>query len=181
MKIQTRTVAVVNGSKILVVENGQKLVPIKPICDALGIDAKAQRSKIQEDEILGSTGVLSTSVGGDGKEREMFCIPFKYVFGWLFSINPANVKDEARDAVIRYKESCYDALFQSFTDSQEFLEAKQDLIEKRLVELEEITKNFRSAKTQMYDKKRELNQVREMTLDQWLVNNRQLPLFHDEK
>ena len=33
-----------------------QLVPIKPICDALGIDAKAQRNRIDRDEILSSRG-----------------------------------------------------------------------------------------------------------------------------
>lgn len=180
MKAQTRTVAIINETKILLIENGQKLVPIKPICEALGIDAKAQRSKIQEDEILGSTGVLSTSVAGDGKDREMFCIPFKYVFGWLFTINPSNVKEEARESVIKYKLACYEALYQSFTDSQEFLEAKQGLTEIKLTELETITSNFKEARNLMYEKKKELNLVRCLTIDQWLSNNRQLTLFQDE-
>lgn len=177
MKTQTRTVAVINESKILVIENGQKLVPIKPICEALGIDAKTQRTKIQEDEILNSVGVLSTSTGADGKQYEMFCIPFKYVFGWLFTIKPANVKEEAREAVMEYKKKCYDVLYQSFTDSQEFLEAKQNLVEEKLNELEDLTNNFKSARNQMYEKRKELNQVRELTIEAWLANNRQLTIF----
>ena len=56
----------------------RQLVPIKPICDALGIDAKAQRNRIDRDEILNSTGVIMTSVAADGKEREMYCIPLGY-------------------------------------------------------------------------------------------------------
>lgn len=33
----------------------KKLVPIKPICEALGIDRKAQQDKIREDEFLSSS------------------------------------------------------------------------------------------------------------------------------
>jgi hypothetical protein len=181
MKAKTRTVAVINQSNILVIENGQKLVPIKPICEALGIDVDSQRKKINEDEILSSTTVLSTVVAADGKQREMVCIPFKFIFGWLFTINPANVKPEAREAVIQYRLACYNALYQSFTDAQQFLEAKQSMIEEKLNELEEVTNNFKSAKSQMYEKKKELNQIRELTLDQWLQNNRQLELFLREE
>lgn len=177
MKQKTRTVAVINHSKILVIDNGQKLVPIKPICEALGIAFQSQKEKIESDQILASTVTLSITVAADGKQREMFCIPFKFVFGWLFTINPSNVKEEAKESVIRYKLACYEALYQSFTDSQEFLEAKQDLVEKKLSELEEITDNFKSAKNLMYDKKKELNKVRNMTLEDWLANNRQLDLF----
>ncbi|NEM97201.1 phage antirepressor N-terminal domain-containing protein [Pontibacter burrus] len=77
MEAQTEIVAKINKVEILVIENGQKLVPIKPICEAFGIDDKAQRQKIQDDEILGSIGVLSTSVGADGKSWEMLCTPYK--------------------------------------------------------------------------------------------------------
>jgi hypothetical protein len=49
MNPQTRTVAVINQTKILVVENGEKLVPIKPICQALGIDFARQKEKIESD------------------------------------------------------------------------------------------------------------------------------------
>lgn len=89
----------------------RQLVPIKPICDALGIDAKAQRNRIDRDEILNSTGVIMTSVAADGKEREMYCIPLRYVFGWLFSIDTNRVDEEARPSVIKYKMQCYDVLY----------------------------------------------------------------------
>lgn len=181
MKTQTRTVAVINDTKILVIENGKKLVPIKPICDALGVQYPTQKEKIENDEILSSTVRLSRTVAADGKEREMFCIPLKFVFGWLFTINPANVKEEAREAVIQYKLACYNALYQSFTDSQQFLEAKQAMVEEKLAELDEVTNNFKSAKSSMYEKKKELNRVREMTFDDWLSNNRQLELFLREE
>ena len=59
--------------------------------------------KIQSHPILGSTGVLSTLVASDGKAREMYCIPFEFVFGWLFTINPANVKEESKESLIKYQ------------------------------------------------------------------------------
>ncbi|NEM97202.1 phage antirepressor N-terminal domain-containing protein [Pontibacter burrus] len=37
-------------------------------------------------------------------------------FGWLFSINPKNVKPETQNAVRRYKSLCYDILYQNFSD-----------------------------------------------------------------
>ena len=50
--------------------DAKKLVPIKPICEALGIDYASQFTKIKNDEDLSSTVVLSTIVATDGKERE---------------------------------------------------------------------------------------------------------------
>lgn len=108
----------INGIDIFTVEqDGEVFVPIKPICEAIGIDDRAQRDKIQSDEILASTGVLSTSVAADGKEREMFCLPLRYVYGWLFTINPKNVAPEAREAVAKYRRECYDVLYEYFTGS----------------------------------------------------------------
>ena len=50
-------VAVINHAKITIVTNGrgEQLVPIRPICNALGIDWAAQWRSIQADEILSST------------------------------------------------------------------------------------------------------------------------------
>ena len=123
--MKTKTITIVNNVDILAFENDEnRLVPIKPICDALGIDAKAQRTKINSDELLNSTGVLSTSVGADGKDREMLCLPIEYIFGWLFSINPKNVKPEAKEFVARYREECYRVLADHFLGAQDFLDRK---------------------------------------------------------
>ena len=119
METATKTVAKINDVSIVVIENGKSLVPIRPICDAIGVDYSAQLQKIKSDEILGSVVRLSLSTGTDKKQYEMFCIPFKYVFGWLFTINPKNVKPEAQQAVIRYKMECYNALYNYFTERAE--------------------------------------------------------------
>lgn len=112
MIMQSQFINKINGVDIVTVErDGEIFVPIKPICDAIGIDAKAQRDKIQNDEILFSVGVLSTSTGADGKQYEMYCLPLRYVFGWLFTINAKNVAPEARETVSRYRRECYDGLY----------------------------------------------------------------------
>lgn len=181
MKTQTRTVAVINESKILVIENGQKLVPIRPICEALGIVPDTQKRKIQEDAILSSVATLSVATGADGKQYEMFCIPFKYVFGWLFTINPSNVKEEAREAVIQYKEKCYDVLYQSFTDMADFLSEKQNSVSLLLEEQQTAKKNFNEANKRLKDAEKALNEAVGMSFDEWMANNRQMKLFTGEE
>lgn len=48
-----KLISIVNGVEISAVfENGEIYVPVKPICEAVGIDAKAQRDKINEHPIL---------------------------------------------------------------------------------------------------------------------------------
>lgn len=114
--MKQQSITRINGVDIVTVEeNGAILVPIKPICTALGINAKAQRDKIHQDETLESVGVLSTPTGADGKQYEMFCLPLKYIFGWLFTIQPDRVAPDAREAVINYRRECYDVLYDYFS------------------------------------------------------------------
>lgn len=108
----------INGVDIVTVDkDGDIYVPIKPICDALGIADNKQREKIKEDEILSSVGTLRVSTGADGKQYEMFCLPLQYIYGWLFTINPKNVATAAREAVARYRRECYDVLYEHFAGS----------------------------------------------------------------
>lgn len=100
-------------------EQGEVLIPIRPICDALGVNSNGQIEKIKSDPILGATDKLSLSVGPDGRQREMVCLPLQYVFGWLFTINPGNVDERAKEAVIRYKKECYDALYNHFARARQ--------------------------------------------------------------
>ena len=105
----------VNDTSITIVQEGSDIfVPVHTITDALGVDFSSQRKRIMEDPILASTVVQKTTVGSDGKQRDIVCLPFEFVFGWLFTINPDKVKQEAAEAVIRYKRECYHALFAHF-------------------------------------------------------------------
>ena len=128
----------VNETNINIVQYGSDiLVPIRPICDALGVTFSRQRKKIAEDPILGPTVALRATVGGDGKQREMVCLPFELVFGWLFTISLDNVaSDEAAEAVIRYKRECYHALFTHFVKRFRYA---QECNEKEIALLSQIS------------------------------------------
>ena len=180
MEATTKTLARINKVDILLVENGEKLIPIKPICEALGVDDKAQKDKIKNDEILGSTGVLSTSVGADGKDREMFYIPFKYVFGWLFSINPKNVAPEAREAVLNYKSQCYDVLYNHFTAHSQFYEEKQQVLRAKYMELERIRAEFNTAKDRLEQAKKEFKETMNMSFEEWQASKQQLKIEFED-
>lgn len=100
-------------------EQGEVLIPIRPICDALKVNYQSQHRRLQEDEFLSSVVALRATTGADGKKYEMVCLPLQYVFGWLFTINPANVSEEARPAVKRYRLECYDALYNHFARARQ--------------------------------------------------------------
>lgn len=174
-----RVVAKVNGTEIVVVDNGEKWVPVKPICDALGVDYPTQFTKLKNDPILSSIIGLNPMVGADGKDREMVTIPFRYVFGWLFRIDSRNVKEESREAVLKYQLQCYDALYNHFTRFAEYVEYQKGLIEEQLVIVETINLNFREAKNKLIEAKEELNRRRQLTFQEYLASKAQLSLFAD--
>lgn len=180
-EVTTTLVAKVNGKEIVVIENGDKMVPIKPICEALGIDFSGQLQKLKEDPILGSTMELNPTVGADGKDREMVTIPFKFVFGWLFRIDSRNVKPEARDAVLRYQVECYDALYNHFIRHSEFIEWQSALIEEQLVIVEMRKQLFHETKEALLDAEKELKRRRQLTIDDFMAEKAQLKIEFAEE
>lgn len=181
MNAKTQTVARINGVSILVIENGEKRIAIKPICEALGIAYQSQIEKIKTDPLLSSTVTLSMMVGADGKQREMVTIPFMFVFGMLFKIDSRNVKESARESVLKYQMECYQALFNHFSAYADFVEKKQMAIEEQLMIVEAASQNFHSAKTVMNDARIELNKYRKLTFEDYDYEQRQLKLFSDEE
>lgn len=174
--MKTTQIATVNHVSILIVNDKEKLVPIKPICEALGIDEDAQRRKLKDDDFLNSVTVLSTATGSDGKQYEMVTLPYRFIFGWLFTINPKNVKPEAKEAVAKYRIECYEALFHNFASQSEFLEDKNVALEKELENYQSIQEEFKTAKNRLAESKEKLNKIKQATFEQWQENNRQLSM-----
>lgn len=104
----------------VLVENGVVYIPIRPICDYLGVDWSSQRQRIIRDLVLSEVakGVVVTTTpskgGRGGGPQEMLCLPLDYLNGWLFGINAQRVKDEVRDTVVRYQRECYRVLADAF-------------------------------------------------------------------
>lgn len=116
--MEEKAITVINNIEIVTVNRDDDiLVPVKPICEALGIDVDAQRNKLNTDEFFNSVTAIITATGADGKSREMFALPLRYVYGWLATINPGKVAPEAREAVSRYRRECYEVLYNHFTAS----------------------------------------------------------------
>jgi hypothetical protein len=172
-------VAKINNVEIVIVEDGEKRVPVRPICDALGISSNGQIEKIKSDPLLGSVDKMVLSTGSDGKQYEMFSIPLKFSFGWLFRIDSRNVKPEAREAVERYQLECYNALYNHFTAYADFVEQKQSLIEEKLATYEEAKASYNSANKVMKEAEKDLKTVRQLTFSDYDAEHRQLKMFSE--
>lgn len=173
--MNTKIIARVNNVDILSTGDEQ-FVAIRPICEALGVDPEGQRQRIERDEILGLVACMIKAVAADGKDREMYAIPYCYVFGWLFSIDISRVNESIKALVLEYKLACYKALFTHFTEPQTFLKQKQTVIEQKVTEYQECQRRFKDAQKLMNEAKTELNQVMKITIDDWRANNCQLDL-----
>lgn len=180
LTLNTREIAKVNNVAIMAGNDSKKLVPIKPICEALGIDIESQRKKIKEHPILSSTAVLSTVVASDGKAREMYCIPFEFVFGWLFTINPANVKEKSRVGLIKYQQECYHVLYEYFASYASFVNQKQKRQAEDWARIQILKKEFHEAKNKLAKATKQMNMTVDYSFEQWKANGKQLILDFDD-
>lgn len=97
--------------------DGQILVPIKPICDLLGVNWDGQRQRVQRDEILAAESRLCTVIT-TGQGRQMLCLPLKYLSGFLFGISSQRVKEGLRERLLQYQRDCYEVLAQAFQEGR---------------------------------------------------------------
>ena len=156
-----------NGVSIPVtVKDGQSFLPIKPICEAIGIDVDAQRNKIKDDEILSSVTAIITATGADGKSYDMVCLPVKFVYGWIFSINPGKVSSAAREMVAKYRRECYEVLYDYFHNTlTRQLDTNAAEIE-QLKALNDAIAREKEAKADKAKAEKNLAQIRASRLDE---------------
>lgn len=89
-------------------------VPIRPICDFLGVSWTGQRRRINRDRVLSEEiqGVNVTFTPGG--RQEMLCLPLDYLNGFLFGLNPSRAKEEVQEQIVRYQRECYRVLAAAF-------------------------------------------------------------------
>lgn len=88
-------------------------VPVRPLCDYLGLNWDGQRRRILRDPVL-SAEAASVEIETPGGPQEMTCIPLDFLNGWLFGISASRVKEEIRERLITYQRECYRVLAEAF-------------------------------------------------------------------
>ena len=85
-------------------------VPVRPICELLGVDWSTQRRRISREAVLSdvamSVVVTTTDIAADSRRprsSELLALPLDYISGFLFGINADRVKPEVRDRLIQYQ------------------------------------------------------------------------------
>ena len=98
------------GDKIFIYETqGEPFIPIRPICEKMGLAWQSQYEKLSKDERWGSILATLPTPGGPQK---MLCIPLTKFAAWLFGISPGKVKPELKDKLIRYQAECDKVLWE---------------------------------------------------------------------
>jgi len=178
--MKTSHLITVNRKEITIVtDKNEKYVSIKSICKAIGVNYQTQLEKIKDDEILSSVVPLKGTTGADGKIYKMRLIPLRFVFGWLFTINPKNVKSEIKQNVLEYRMECYNALFDTFTKRTSILKEKTTLqLEIEALE-EELENDYRVKKIKELKSSVKNASQRLNNLDKNIVSE-QLDLFKNK-
>lgn len=84
----------------------QFYIRLDDVCSGLGIDARSQRRRIQEDEAIADRLVnlpLETPYQDTTRTREVACLNLRALPYWLGTIDARRVADEVRPKVILFK------------------------------------------------------------------------------
>jgi hypothetical protein len=88
-------------------------VPVKPICDYLGVDWSSQRRRILRDEVLAEGMVIMTIPSSGGPQR-VNCLPLDLLPGFLFGIESKRVRPELQEKIARYRREAFRILWEAF-------------------------------------------------------------------
>jgi hypothetical protein len=100
--------------------DGKPFVPMKPICDNIGLAWNAQFERIKRHPVM-NTCIRMTRIQmpGDDQSREVVCLPLGMLNGWLFGVDVNRVKADLREKLMDYQRECFDVLFQHFMPRME--------------------------------------------------------------
>lgn len=103
-----------NGDDVLCADiNGKPHVILKPALDQIGLDYHSQRQKL--DGKSWATKVLITSVGDDGRSREMIAVDLRTFLMLLATVDERRVASDVRPALVAYQSKVADVIEAYFT------------------------------------------------------------------
>lgn len=90
------------------------MVPVRPLCDRLGLAWPPQYARIQRDPVLARAAVTVTVTVTDGSRRAVVCLPAEMLHGWLFGVSAQRVRPEYREALNTYRAECFAVLWRAY-------------------------------------------------------------------
>jgi len=103
----------VHRHTLFVADATAPLVPLKPICDALGLAWQPQHVKLRDHPTFakGITIIVTPSAGGP---QQMVCMETWLLPGWLMNVNPNKVGPRARDALVAFQQEASRMLYEAW-------------------------------------------------------------------
>lgn len=105
-------------------ENGTYFVPVKPICEVLGIDSGTQIKVINGDPLLFAHKHLIKCFSRDMKRYKMVCLPISHALTWILGIDSRNVNQAAKESLLKHQKELYRYINEKLFLSE--VEYKQD-------------------------------------------------------
>src|SRR4028119_1361149 len=84
-------------------------VPVRAICQALGLDVQSQSDRLRDHEVL-AEGLRLVRVPQGKQLRSVVALLHRYIPFWLATIVPAQVKEDVRPKLVRYQVELVDLL-----------------------------------------------------------------------
>lgn len=114
MKCLDLVISDVNFKLTVTEDGGERWIPIAPICEAIGVDGRAQRRRLEEDTRF-EVRLLSLP-SGQGTQ-ESLCITVKRLEVFLFTINTrATTKPHVRERLRIFQSGLADMIHAAFND-----------------------------------------------------------------
>lgn len=98
-------------------EQGQQVIPLKPIVESIGLEWERQRKKVSEPYLTNRLGTCTVHVRGADQRREMICIRLDRVAAFLNTVNPENVRGQGNESTADFlakKQSEWDDLLDAY-------------------------------------------------------------------
>jgi hypothetical protein len=106
-----------HGTELLLVEqDGEPFIPMKPLVAAIGLGWQAQFEKLKANK--SRWGIRKIQIPSYGGEQATLCMPVRKLLGWLATLEPGRIVSPViRERVVRYQEECDDVLWNSWRKS----------------------------------------------------------------
>lgn len=102
-----------HGETIGAVHDGARvMVPLRPLCDRLGLEPNAQRKRLQRQPW--TTAAMMAVVAADGRSRELYCLDLESFPMWLATIETRRVRPEVRAKLEHYQREAAQVLRKHF-------------------------------------------------------------------
>ncbi len=94
-------------------EASEIYLPIRPICNALGISWTTQHRKIRADVVL-LESVRTLRLHTKGGQQNLVCMDVEAIPMWLAGIEPRRVRDDLRERLMSYKRWVRKVVYEAF-------------------------------------------------------------------